>query len=366
MTSIHDNHARRPQNTTLAQSHRYEIVLAPASRTAFAEYLKQLQTKQHKAGAYLQQQLTKAGITDLQSLDTDAIIYHLLSTKKPQIFAEMSVYGDGSDWNLAELALLGDVGVACKVRIFDDGQHHKPVVHSTPFEGYLLVTPGALLRNGRNQIAADWHIVDQSGQIDPDRHYALYERRLLPLLQYANHTSRQLGKQAIITIPGIGCGQFAGKFIGQLGEKLEQVLLRLLRTYRDQLDAIAWVHFDPYQECSTKTYDIDSLTFAVNPLTKASKKLNQLCPPARYLDTSDQDKLMLFSFVAWDHVSWPGNDFYLGARATDDGVKAAATDSMYAITGIPGHYDPATHCYLPPAPFKTWLDVIKAKGLSFP
>ena len=49
---------------------------------------------------------------------------------------------------------------------------------------------------------------------------------------------------------------------------------------------------------------------------------------------------ILFSIVAWDHVSWPGNDYFGGSRSTDDGVKAAATDSMAVLTGIEGHYDP--------------------------
>jgi hypothetical protein len=67
----------------------------------------------------------------------------------------------------------------------------------------------------------------------------------------------------------------------------------------------------------------------------------------------------LFSFVAWDHVSWPGNDFYLGSRVTDDGVKAAATNSMQIITGIEGFYDIAENCYLPPRTFDTWFKVVE-------
>ena len=62
---------------------------------------------------------------------------------------------------------------------------------------------------------------------------------------------------------------------------------------------------------------------------------------------------MLFSIVAWDHVSWPGNDFFAGSRCTDDGVKAAATNSMFALTGIEGHYDPDRGAYLPPPPYRT-------------
>jgi len=49
---------------------------------------------------------------------------------------------------------------------------------------------------------------------------------------------------------------------------------------------------------------------------------------------------MAIRHMWWDHVSWPGNDFYGGSRSTDDGVKAAATDSMAALTGVEGRYAP--------------------------
>ncbi len=62
-------------------------------------------------------------------------------------------------------------------------------------------------------------------------------------------------------------------------------------------------------------------------------------------------------------MSWPGNDFWGGARMTDDGVKAAATDLMRVITGIEGQYDPGTHAYQPPAPFQNWEQVARAHRL---
>lgn len=47
-----------------------------------------------------------------------------------------------------------------------------------------------------------------------------------------------------------------------------------------------------------------------------------------------------------------------------DGVKAAAvTDSMAALTGIQGSYDPQRGAYLPPAPYRTWNDVVRENGL---
>ena len=68
----------------------------------------------------------------------------------------------------------------------------------------------------------------------------------------------------------------------------------------------------------------------------------------------------LYSMVAWDHVSRPGNDFFGGARATDDGVKAAATDSMRTLTGIAG--TSATSMILPPliVPGARWCGAMVA------
>ena len=92
-------------------------------------------------------------------------------------------------------------------------------------------------------------------------------------------------------------------------------------------------------------------------------------PFAHADDDEDRDGLadcMLFSFVAWDHVSWPGNDFYGGARATDDGVKAAATNAMEVITGVAGSYSCERNEYLPPKPYRTWGQLVHEQGITFP
>tara|TARA_R110002073_G_scaffold22682_1_gene78241 strand:+ start:1165 stop:1410 length:246 start_codon:yes stop_codon:yes gene_type:complete len=70
--------------------------------------------------------------------------------------------------------------------------------------------------------------------------------------------------------------------------------------------------------------------------------------------------------VAWDHVSWPGNDFFVGSRATDDGVKAAATGSMKSITGIEGRYDDSICEYRPPGDYQSWEGVVKRSDLQLP
>lgn len=68
--------------------------------------------------------------------------------------------------------------------------------------------------------------------------------------------------------------------------------------------------------------------------------------------------------MAWDQVSWPGNDFYTGARVTDDGVKAAATNAMTAMTGVAGRYDPPLNQYQPPEPYLYSEDCIVRNQLT--
>lgn len=112
-------------------------------------------------------------------------------------------------------------------------------------------------------------------------------------------------------------------------------------------------------ECKNSRNKIGHIDLMVRPLTLGNENKPQLCPPSNYKEDGDNfSDLELFSFVAWDHVSWPGNDFYLGIRDTDDGVKAAATDSMFRITGVEGIYDSLSNCYTPPSEYKNWEEVV--------
>jgi hypothetical protein len=296
-------------------------------------------------------------------LSDAAFLQRLVNTKRPQYFAESAVYGDGRDWNLTELSLLGDLGMAVPVQVFDDGRHQEPEIHSTPFAATLLFIPGALLRNGRGCVPADWDAVTCDGKIDPPAYRALYERRLLPLLAYANADAAARDQYAVITVPGVGCGQFAGPFAGQLGAQFRDALIALLERHADHLPRIRLIYYDPYVECANQSLEFASVSLRVRPFLQGNAYKPQLCQPARYAEQDDDlDHCRLYSLVAWDPVSWPGNDYWAGARMTDDGVKAAATDLMRAITGESGRYDRDACCYRPPPPYPTWEALAQDKG----
>lgn len=336
---------------------RYSIIIPRETTARAADYLQALRIGRTAPGAFLRHRLQDANIAAMTEED---LLGRLFDTKQPQIFAETAVAGDGSDWSLEELGLLGDISIAVPVTIFDDGNHSAPVPHAPPFAGTLIFTPGALLRNGRGHAPADWdEATTPDGQIAPEGYYRLYRRRLLPVFHYINDHARK-PRSALVTVPGLGCGQFAGPFRGQLGAQLQAVLQQLLHEHGACFPNIKAVYFDPYSECGNARDEIHGISFMTRPLmVHGNQQKSQLCRPEAYAEQHDDfSDCVLYSIVAWDHVSWPGNDFFGGYRATDDGVKAAATDSMSMLTGIEGEYDAVHGKYLAPQPYSNWGELV--------
>ena len=333
----------------------YSFLMSSETNGKLESLLSRLKKKE-KMGGRLASRLERY---DLETLGTDQLLNALIQTKKPRMFAEYEVKGDGSDWTQVELSILGDLNVHVPVTVFDDGLHLSPNAHSKPFSAHLFFTPGALLRSSRGCTPADWNDVVKEN-LDFESYFRLYERRLVPLFNWANVLGSRAHRQVVVTIPGIGCGQFAGPFSGQLGSVFKDVLLKILQKHGHKFPNIKVVHYDPYSECENMTHTIDGIKLNVRPLLREG--VAQLCTPETY--GPDLSEGLLCSFVAWDHVSWPGNDFFDGSRATDDGVKSAATNAMYKLTGVEGSYDARCNMYQPPSPYKTWGEVVERNNLQ--
>ncbi|WP_143741882.1 hypothetical protein [Thiorhodovibrio frisius] len=340
----------------------YQWLLHAEAAQALAAYREHLAAQgPTRAGGYLRAEL---GGDAAAALSDREFLQRLVNTKRPQYFAESAVYGDGRDWNATELSLLGDLGLAVPVQVFDDGRHQSPEIHDQPLFATLLFIPGALLRNGRGCRPADWDAVTRDNAIDPVGYNALYERRLLPLLEYADADAAKRGQAAVVTLPGLGCGQFAGPFAGSLGARLQEALVALLQRHAAKLKHIKLVYYDPYIECTNQQVEFASLSLRVRPFLQGNADKPQLCAPERYAEPGDDfSQCRLYSVVAWDPVSWPGNDFWAGVRVTDDGVKAAATDLMSVITGISGQYDRRHHSYQAPPPYPNWEALVQDQGI---
>jgi hypothetical protein len=125
------------------------------------------------------------------------------------------------------------------------------------------------------------------------------------------------------------------------------------------------LRFDPHQECHDRTVTLNGIELRTRSYLNGRFPLPQLCYPAMYEESGDDFSACdLYSVVAWDHVSWPGNDFWSGHRSTDDGVKAAATSAMEEMTGFAGRYDPQSCAFKPPERYSEWGELVEAEGLS--
>jgi len=337
---------------------QYTTILSEETYARIEEYVAYLQDG-GDSGLYLTSEIFGLG------LDRQSLLAALLRTKKPQIFAESAVLGNGSDWTERELGILGDISIGMSVTIYDNGAHQNPTLHSIPFEGHLVYTPGALLRNDQGFTPADWQSVTINDKYEREKYYRLYERRLRPVFSYISQSAIKRGKPAFVTIPGIGCGQFAGPFKGQMGHIFQAALVRFLEVHGAKFPGVQAVYYDPYNECVDGDRHINGIEFFVRPLTPDNIGKSQLCKPGFLIKTVNGvfNDCELYSIVAWDHVSWPGNDYYLGDRVTDDGVKAAATDTMYKTTGIQGVYCKDKKKYVPPSPYKNWKHVVDENEL---
>lgn len=352
--------------TSLNAAPDYSITLHAESWQSLQDYASRLRQAPDLAGARLRARLDAEAPAG-RPLAGQQVLQALLDTKRPCIFAETAVHGDGSDWTLRELGLLGDIGFALPVCVFDDGRHQGAIAHEPPLAATLLYIPGALLASGYGT-PADAQVL-LGGQIDQAAYTRLYERRLLPLLRYASDAALAGGSSALVTIPGLGCGQFAGRLRGSLGSHLRDALVSILERNAAVLPGIRAVWFDPHDECDNGRQQFGGLSFLVRPLARNQRMGTglgrpQLCAPADYAEAEDDfDDCSLFSVVAWDQVSWTGNDFWAGSRATDDGVKAAASDTMFVLTGFRGNYDGRAAAYLPPSGAASWEQLVQEQGL---
>lgn len=312
-----------------------------------------------EVGAYFRSQLESSGIA-LNDMDLNTFATLLIQSKIPKVFAESGVYHDKRDWTLREESILGDVSIDVPVIVYNDGGHYSFKNHNVPFTAHLAYVPGALLRSDKTGHTADMDEVIVDGVLDQDRFNDLYERRLLNQLLQINAQAQSEGKHAAVTFPGIGTGQFAGNYTSVIKGAFRQALEHVLEKHHDKLQLIDIVHYDPYDGDVEQTKNIGHIDFRVRP-SSIVDTTGQLAYP----EGSSEKTHTLTSFVAWDQFSWPGNDFWPGSRATDDGVKAASTNTMAVITGVQGTYNSKNGSYEPPKEYIHWQQLAKSKQLQF-
>ncbi|TEB14758.1 adenosine tri phosphatase [Perkinsus sp. BL_2016] len=287
----------------------------------------------------------------------------LLGSKMPSVSADQQYYSTRSNWSSQDARALGEISIVMHVKIFDNGDWLNPKIHPNSFDGYLMFMPGALLISRCN---VDYAEVFANGSLDKNAYFKLYERRLLPLLRFANDESKAKNKNAVVTIPSIGCGKFSGGYFGIINE-FNAMLERLLQKYAPQLPNISLVYFAHFSDkaISVKTPIYNMKYHRVSNKHMVDYKQLLETPSSYSIDGQDYKNHLLFAFVASDHLSYPGNNFFFSmpVRNTDDGVKAAATSSMTSLLGVNGHYDVHDKKYKPVGA-EQWLYIAETQRLT--
>jgi|GEM_PF-402097 len=357
----------------------YDVLLSKSVLKNLMDYKEALINGSESPGPNLKIQLEKRlKGQDLSTITTEKFIEAMLSTKDIKAFAETEDLSASGNWNKKEVEILGGINIAINdLTIYGNGARNGEAISSTAdvrkthdksFKGNILITQGALLENIslRGEKTPDYNrvvkrdekgeiIKDENGKatIDQEKYNALVEERMLPLLSHANETAKQKGKnkRALITMPGIGCGQFAGEFQEEMPGHLDKAMKAMLEKHESKFSNIACVYYDPFKGENT-SQDIEGIKYRVRPFTKPMpnhSQKSQLEHPSTYEEEKGEfDNCMLFKIVAGDHIGRAGNDFNTeNSIRTDEGSSLSQTDFQRRMTGDEGHYAKDEQKFLP-------------------
>ncbi|NDB70680.1 MAG: hypothetical protein EB015_22265, partial [Methylocystaceae bacterium] len=268
---------------------RYSWVLSEESLLKIQAYQQEVAGDINIAGGYLKQELHGKDGAAIAAMSVAEFFQALMNAKKPKVFAESEWAmpipngqpGAGEKkWTRKEFSLMADVNCHVPVTVYDTGNWNKAEAadRQESFEAHLLFTPGPLLKSfSWNNFDPITHqrveqfrvyigdavqdrygsqdrleVVDEPGGIEnavinQEKYNAMIERRFLPLLVQANAQAEQESGRALVTLPGIGCGNFGGEFAdGRALTSLTLAMNALLEKYHTHLPHIKGVVMDTF------------------------------------------------------------------------------------------------------------------------
>jgi hypothetical protein len=158
------------------------------------------------------------------------------------------------------------------------------------------------------------------------------------------------------TIPGLGCGEFAGDVIDAVCAVYPDIINEIIQENIGRFPNIGAFYIASPGAQSRKNIEGESDVLFGDPLSNPQ----QLDAPDRHSKKYVGHKP--YKVVAADHASWPCNDWYVASRWTDEGVIGAATSAMQAMTGVEGVY--SGQGFNPPSGYANWEDVVKRNQLA--
>lgn len=320
---------------------RYNIVCSPVTKEKAELYLNKLKSGGKTMGANLQRVLGLQGI-EVQNLTVDKLIQALSATKKPRLFAESASPAIVSGWNPDEVAILdgiisagtspdkvvgnGSRGSARKWFEPNDEEHVKEI---TPVFISGALGHGPLFDNEDYRTALG---LGEEKNISEN-----LRPKLEAALLHINATAPP-AEGAFVMMPGIGCGEFAGKFMDVMPTIFAQTLNKILNDHPERFSNIKAVCYDAYTKSENEAAKL-ALTGSVRQNSKlhvvngeeravlhmkplAISQLNSL-PGLEKLDNCK-----MYRGIAADLLAQRGNDVHDGgekANATDEGSYHGST-----------------------------------------
>lgn len=291
----------------------------------------------------------------------------LMKTKEPTI-SSFNVPNGSQRWTAQEMTWMGDLSLVVQAQAYDHGNHClNPTRHNQPIPLTMAFVNGPMrklsLPDGKETIKAD-------GSSDFEGLYKLHRRRVLPVLAAFSRQATAQNTRAFVTVPGLGCSVFAGKFAKVAHAEFVQVMRRLVEECSEQhfpnvdlwigtyMDVIAPVQEDFAHPAKLFLTNVNSTKVQqLSPLSDFAKEVPRLFAPflPQGFSVSESTHGIQGSLVAWGPFALPGNGWNSGSRSTDDGVKGAATNVASVCTGVEGAYK--EHGWSPKSGSSSWSSI---------
>ncbi len=317
--------------------------------------------------------------SDVKSITVRDLMDALVRTWQATIFAEKAggnfgIQGNGDDWTEREIALSGRLGYVVKDVSVGTRRTELPFMLTEEDTSgldehrvHFLFTNGPLL-NGPVPCDKTEVVDSATDKITLERLTKYYEARLLPLFAEAQNMALERGKDAVIALPALGAGQFAGKY-KKVGEQplinaLETVFQQILITHRSSLPNIRALVFDRWSDRNVEAQDPAPIhadngeAIGAFFIREASGALDgPRVGPGILAEAGKHhaslEGCMKFVVPAGDHISIAMNDAASGSPQTNEGGTTAPTNIAAQIYTAEDGVWTEDHMYVP-AIGKTW------------
>jgi hypothetical protein len=323
-----------PTPKELTQTTSYRFTVSADTFEQVKAYLSRVKLDINEAGLLLRKALK--GV-NLKTLTPEKFIQYIINTKKPKNFAEVILASPecrkASGYSDSDLEILACIGTVMPSYAHNNGGHYKTFKnYAIPLPclmGYVSAPLFTQDKGSLDDAMLSHHLV-----VDTTHYNREIEKRLLPILIEMNSQASAFGKKLKVTIPGLGCGLFAGPY-GDQGNRsiysdLNHALKELIKNHAAELTHIEGIYFDTYMGViEAESMDISGIKYQCVASSRQSGEQTQLELNAEERQNSE---IMLGTIVAADLLSWAGNDMWANSRATDEGVKGGSTLTLVQIT----------------------------------